>query len=179
MDKKLIHLFGASGSGTTTLGRFISEKTGFFFLDTDDYFWEKTDPPFTTKREPAERLARIRRDLSAHGNAVLSGALTGWGDVLIPLFTLAIRVEVPAELRLERLKRRERERYGSRIEAGGDMAELHGKFMEWAVAYEEGGPDIRSRRRLDEWQKQLTCPLVTVDGSLPVEKNFEIIAGLL
>ena len=127
MDKKLIHLFGASGSGTTTLGRFISEKTGFFLMDTDDYFWEKTDPPFTTKREVSERIARMRRDIAGHGNAVLSGALTGWGDELIPFFTLAIRVEVPAELRLERLRRRERERYGSRIEAGGDMFE----YRQW------------------------------------------------
>ncbi len=32
----VIHIFGASGSGTSTLGRFICEKTGFFFMDTDD-----------------------------------------------------------------------------------------------------------------------------------------------
>lgn len=36
--KKIIHLFGASGSGTSTLGKYIREKLGYFFMDTDDYF---------------------------------------------------------------------------------------------------------------------------------------------
>ena len=27
----------------------ISVKTRVFFMDTDDYFWEQTDPPYTKK----------------------------------------------------------------------------------------------------------------------------------
>lgn len=34
MAKNLIHIFGASGSGTTTLAEKISRELGFFHLDT-------------------------------------------------------------------------------------------------------------------------------------------------
>ena len=40
--KNVIHIFGASGSGTTTLGKKISEELGYSFMDTDDYFSYRT-----------------------------------------------------------------------------------------------------------------------------------------
>lgn len=36
MYKSVIHIYGASGSGTSTLGRFISDQLGYTFMDTDD-----------------------------------------------------------------------------------------------------------------------------------------------
>ena len=42
--KNVIHIYGASGSGITTLGRKISEELGYKFMDTDDYFWLPTNP---------------------------------------------------------------------------------------------------------------------------------------
>lgn len=36
--------------------------------------------------------------------------------------------------RIERLKKRERENFGSRIDFGGDMYEIHQKFIEWALS---------------------------------------------
>lgn len=47
--KNVIHIYGASGSGTSTLGRKISEELGYKFMDTDDYFWLPTNPKYTTK----------------------------------------------------------------------------------------------------------------------------------
>ena len=168
MGRNVIHLFGPSGSGTSALGRFIAERT-------DDYFWEPTDPPFTAKRERSERLRLIRKDIETHEHAVLSGSLVDWGDELIPLFTLAIRVETDTATRLARLKAREYARFGSRIEPGGDMYEKHRAFLTWAASYDEGGIDMRSKAKHDEWQKLLPCPLVCVDGALPIETNWEII----
>jgi len=43
MYKSVIHIYGASGSGTSTLGIFISEQLGYTFMDTDDYFWIPTN----------------------------------------------------------------------------------------------------------------------------------------
>lgn len=36
--RNVIHIFGASGSGTTTLGKRIADELGFKLMDTDDYF---------------------------------------------------------------------------------------------------------------------------------------------
>ncbi len=179
LEKNVVHLFGASGSGTSTLGRAISEKTGWFFMDTDDYFWAPADPPFTVRRAAPERLKLMRGDIERHGHAVIAGSLADWGDELIPLFTLAVRVETAAAIRIRRLEKRERERFGSRIDRGGDMYDIHRAFMEWAAAYDGGGPEMRSRAKHDAWQKLLRCPVIPVDGGLPVEVNFGILQRYL
>ena len=56
MDRQVVHIYGASGSGTSTIGKFISNKLGYFFMDTDDYFWESTNPPYTIKRNVSDRI---------------------------------------------------------------------------------------------------------------------------
>ena len=173
--KQVIHIYGASGSGTSTLGKYISEQLGYFLIDTDDYFWEPTNPPYTTKRCSSSRIELIRKDIERHDNVVISGSLVGWGDELITLFTLAIRIETAADIRLQRLKIREREKFGSRIDIGGDMYDNHMKFINWAASYDDGGMDMRSKRKHDHWEKQLSCPLILVDGSVPVRENFELI----
>ena len=150
--KNVIHIYGASGSGTSTLGRKLSEELGYKFMDTDDYFWLPTDPMFTQKRPVQERLALMRRDIECAENAVLSGSLTDWGDELIPYFTLAVRIEMAQELRIGRLKQRERQRFGTRLDPGGDMHQAHLQFIEWAKRYDTAGLDQRSKARHDNRQ---------------------------
>ena len=104
--KNVIHIFGPSGSGTTTLGEKICQELGYVLMDTDDYFWMPTDPKFTAKRPAAGRICLMRRDMEKSQNVVISGSLTDWGDVLIPSFTLAIRIEMEQSLRLERIRQR-------------------------------------------------------------------------
>ena len=169
----IIHIFGASGSGTTTLAREISDRLGYFHMDTDDYFWLPTDPMFTTKREKSERLALMKKDIEALEKIVISGSLCDWGDALIPYFDLAIRVITDTETRLERLKAREYRRFGERIRAGGDMYEEHIKFLKWASEYDTGDITMRSKAKHDEWQKLLSCPVITTDGTAPIETILE------
>ena len=91
--KHVIHIFGASGSGTTTLGRALAADMGLVHMDTDDYYWLPTDPKFTTKRPIEERLRLMNADIdAAQRGVVISGSLTGWGDALIPRFTCVIRL---------------------------------------------------------------------------------------
>lgn len=175
MAKNVIHIFGASGSGTSTLGKKISKLWGYAWLDTDDYFWEPTDPPFTTKREKSERVRLIKKDIEKHENVVLTGSLSGWGDELISFFTVVVRVVTDKEVRLERLKKREYEKFGERIAPGGDMYKNHLEFLEWAGKYDTGSVDMRSKAMHDEWQKLLMCPLVVVDGAEDLGKNCELI----
>lgn len=37
--KKHIHIFGASGSGTTTISQKVCGHTGYSHFDSDSYFW--------------------------------------------------------------------------------------------------------------------------------------------
>lgn len=102
--KHIVHIYGPCGSGTSTLGREIGRRLRFRFLDTDDFFWMPTAPPYTQKRPLEERLALLEEELDKPGDVVLSGALIPWGNPLIPRFTLVVRLEAETQLRLERLK---------------------------------------------------------------------------
>lgn len=173
--KHVIHIFGASGSGTSTLGRAICHEMGYTFMDTDDYFWLPTDPKYTVKRPVQERLDRIRADIFHADNVVLSGSLSGWGDPLIPLFTLAIRLETDTDIRVERLRCRERKAFGDRIDAGGDMHQAHEAFIAWAKQYDNGDMNMRSKAMHDAWQTQLQCPLLRLNGGDSISGNVEAV----
>jgi adenylate kinase family enzyme len=105
-----IHIFGASGSGTTSLASALAVTHGHRHLDTDDFYWLPTDPPYRQPRPPEVRLELLRRALTESGSWVLSGSLCGWGDPLIPEFELVIFLVVPTQVRLTRLRAREVER---------------------------------------------------------------------
>ena len=170
--KNVIHIFGASGSGTTTLGKKICKELGYKLMDTDDYFWMPTEPKFALKRPREERIEMMIRDINDFESVVISGSLVDWGDVLIPKFTLAIRIEIEPTIRIARLVQRERVRYGARIEPGGDLHEQHLEFIEWAKSYDTGGMNMRSKVKHDDWQSLLSCKLLHLDGADTVEDNF-------
>lgn len=173
--KNIIHIYGASGSGTSTLGRKISEELGYKFMDTDDYFWLPTDPQYTTKRNKEERLALMKKDIAENKNVVISGSLVDWGDELIPMFTLVVRIVTDTEIRIERLKNREKQKFGNRIMPGGDMYTNHMEFIEWARDYDTGSVDMRSKAKHDEWEKLLRCKQIVLDGAGDLEENFKAI----
>ncbi|CCX37160.1 shikimate kinase [Clostridium sp. CAG:1013] len=179
MKKQVVHIFGASGSGTSTLGREICRKLGFRFLDTDDFYWMPTDPKFTQKRPPEQRVELMREEILKPGSAVVSGSLVDWGDPLIPLFTLAVRLQADTQLRIQRLKQRERQEFGSRIDPGGDMYQDHLAFLEYAQGYDAGGMDMRSKAKHDAWQQLLLCPLLVLDGGGDLEENFAAVKTAL
>lgn len=173
--KQIIHIYGASGSGTTTLGKKICSELGYQFMDTDDYYWMPTNPPYTVSRDKSERIRLMLEKINSADNVVISGSLVDWGDELIPLFTLAIRLETDTETRIERLRKREYEEFGARIAPGGDMYEPHKEFIEWAKKYDSGGVDMRSKAKHDVWQQLLQCRQIVLDGADNLDKNFEAV----
>jgi adenylate kinase family enzyme len=170
-----LHILGASGSGTTTLGRALAHRFQYAHFDTDDYFWLPTDPPFTHQRERTERQQLLMDDVMAHDAWVVSGSLCGWGDVAIPLFELVVFLWLPQGIRLERLRRREQTRFGKRIEPGGDMYEQSHAFLAWAASYDDGGLDIRSRRLHAQWLGTLPCPIVCIEGEYSIEEQLAVL----
>lgn len=144
-------------------------------MDTDDYFWLPTDPQYTTKRNKEERLALMKKDIAENKNVVISGSLVDWGDELIPMFTLVVRIVTDTEIRIERLKNREKQKFGNRIMPGGDMYTNHMEFIEWARDYDTGSVDMRSKAKHDEWEKLLRCKQIVLDGAGDLEENFKAI----
>lgn len=170
--RRRLHITGASGSGTTTLGQALASAFGWRHFDTDDYFWLPTDPPFQAQRPVPERQALLDADLTASDAWVLSGSIGAWGEPFIPLFDLVVFLTVPTPMRLARLAERERRRFGeAALAPGGVMHAIHAQFMAWAAGYDEGGIEMRSRQRHEAWLAALPCPVLRLEGEGSVEEQ--------
>ena len=165
-----IHIFGASGSGVTTLGIYLAKQLESKVLDTDSYYWEATDPPFTNKKNPEGRIAAIEKDIHGVENWVLSGSLCSWGEPLLHRFNLVVFLYLDSGIRMDRIIHRERERFGSRIEPSGDMRDTHTKFIDWARSYDHAKAPTRSLDLHETWMKQLSCPILRLDSSAPTSE---------
>ncbi|HEX4196047.1 MAG TPA: AAA family ATPase [Caulobacteraceae bacterium] len=167
-----IHITGASGCGVSTLGAGLATRLGCAHLDTDEFYWTPSEPPFQVSREVPERLRLLHQAFDAAPDGwVLSGSLDGWGDPLIPLFDGVVFLSAPAEVRLARLAERERRRLGPAVEAGGAMHAQHLDFLRYAGAYDTGvftsQMTGRYRARHEAWLERLPCPVLRLDGALP------------
>ena len=175
-DIRRIHIMGASGSGTSTLGEELSTVLPHVHLDSDDYFWEHK---FTVQTDVNERLSRIKRDLSANEPWILSGAVCGWGDGLRPFFDLVIFLRIPHDLRLERLRAREYARYGDEIHPGGSKYEATQTFLEWASLYDKAGVEVRSKVLHEQWMSELECPILRIEGDYTVIERVQTVLHYL
>ncbi len=173
-----VHIVGASGSGTTTLGRALATRLGCPHLDTDDFFWLPSDPPFQHVRERAERQALLGAALERSPGWVLSGSLCGWGDLFIPLFERVVFLWLAPDIRLARLRERERVRQGAAIAPGGPRHEAYERFMTWAAGYDDG-LDIpeRCRRLHEQWLPALPCPVDRFMDPGSTEDHVDAIMG--
>ncbi|CCD99948.1 AAA family ATPase [Bradyrhizobium sp. STM 3809] len=159
-----IHITGASGSGTTTLGRAVATALAIPHHDTDDYLWQPTEPPYTELRPVAERLRLMDEMFVGRAKWVLSGSLQGWGDPLIPRFDLVVFLTTAQQLRLQRLRARETTRYGDdAVAPGGARHDAMEDFIAWAAGYDEGTVS-RTLAKHQAWLEVLPCPVLRLDG---------------
>ncbi len=171
-----IIVFGASGSGTTTIGKELAKITGYKHFDLDDYYWNwDTQIPYTVPRPKIERIELLQKDISECNYFVMSGSICGWDDSFISLFDLGIFVQTPTDIRIERLINRELKEFGDRIQKGGDMYEGHIDFVKWAKSYDNASPPERCLKLHEKWSDSLNCPVLRINGIYDLSENIKFI----
>lgn len=165
-----IIIFGASGSGKTTLGKALAQALGYSFYDIDDYIWYWDTPvPYTKMYSKEEKIQRLMQAIKQQPHFVMAGSMTSFHVFFDPFFDLAIYLNAPNDLRLERLHQRELRLFGSRILPGGDMYQEHLRFLDNASRYEyDGSPNYIDH---DQWANSLVCPVLRLNGADHIEKN--------
>lgn len=175
-----IHILGASGSGTTTLGAALAGRLALPRFDTDDFFWQRTDPPYQHARGREERQRLLGEALVEHPGWVLSGSLCGWGDFLIPQMDLVVFLWIPADIRMQRLREREYARYGKEIDDPAHPSyQTHVAFLDWAAQYDTGGPDMRSLAMHREWLRKLPGQVVQIEEAVSVAESVSWVLAAL
>lgn len=169
MKNRRIHITGASGAGTTTLGRLLANALSVPHHDTDDYFWLPTALPYTHIREPAERLRLMQALFLPRTQWVLSGSLQGWGDPVATHFDLVVFLYTEKAVRLQRLRARESARYGAdAVVSGGWRHKETEDFIAWASRYDDGDSVSRTFDQHQVWLASLPCPVLRLDGARPL-----------
>ena len=135
---------GGPGAGCTSTAELIGAEFGVPVFDSDAFFHKPTDPPFQEPYSADERRQRLVSALGTTSDWILSGSIATWG-VDLPAVPFGVFLDPPKEERMRRLGVRERERFGSRIDVGGDLHLENKDFMEWASGYEEGSGRGRNR----------------------------------
>jgi hypothetical protein len=157
-----LHITGASGSGTSTLGRALAAQRGAAFIETDDIHWEPSDPPFQIIRPAQERQALLLEAFARHPDCVVSGSLNAWGAQVEDAFDGIVFLYVDTALRVQRLRAREQALYGHVIE----------EFIEWAAQYDTGPPRGRSLARQRAWLAARRCPVLCLEGDLSTAQRL-------
>ncbi len=168
-----IHLLGASGTGVTTLGEYVSKTLGYPYFDSDRYYWELSDPPFTIRRNPEERDHLIRVDLSGHTDWIFGGSVINWGEKWPAEFDLVVFLWLPSAIRIERLRKREAERYGAVIFSDPVRNQQYREFIQWASGYDTNTARGRTIAAHQQWLEKLSCPVLRLEGDLSVAQRTE------
>jgi adenylate kinase family enzyme len=176
MSKGII-ILGASGSGKTALGRELARQLNCQHFDCDDYLlrWD-TEIPFTQYNTKENRIKRMTNDLSRCTHFVLSGQMWSIRKAFESWFDLGVLLTVPTEIRVERIYRRELERWGDRVRPGGDMYENSQSHLFLAREYDMGEPPVVCIKRDEQWITELPCLVLCADGTKAIAENAMWIA---
>ena len=160
---------GMNGSGKSTLGRALAESLGWRFIDNEDLYFPKDDPDYLFARqrtqEEVERL--LLEEVQRDDRFVFAAVKGNYGDAVLPYYRAAVMVEVPRELRLQRVQQRSLDKFGDRAKHGGDLYEREKWFFDHISARPE---DYAAR-----WLETVEIPVLRVDGTRPVGENIAVI----
>ena len=170
-----ILIFGSAGAGKCTLGDAVARELGFAHINTDDLFWRTgMKYPYTLMLPREDRKIKLVDAIWTQKNFVLSGNLDTISEHFEPMFDLVVYLTTNTHIRLERLQKREYEKFGDRILEGGDLYPMHKRFLDMAARYDSNGmPNADAHA---EWAKTLACPVLRLSGDMEPEVNAKLIA---
>ena len=161
-----ILICGLNGSGKSTLGKLLADRLGYEFIDNEDLYFPKTDEnyAFSAPRSTEEAIRILETRIDGNSRFVFAAVKGDYGDRLIASLDRIVLVEVPKEIRSRRVRERSFRKFGERILPGGD---LHDREEAW-FALTDGRPEDYT----EKWLETVRCPVIRIDGTLPVEENL-------
>ena len=172
MGHKLL-ICGGNGAGKSNLGRLLAQKTGWPFFDVEDYYFHCKDGDYAygqaRMREEVETL--LLADLKTHDHMIFAAVKGDFALEAMALFTEAVVLYAPKELRLRRVKERSWQRFGQRMLPGGDLHDQEQRFFDMVHG--------RSDQAVEDALAQLTVPILRLDATQNVEQSVESVMCLL
>ncbi|MBP3572695.1 MAG: AAA family ATPase [Clostridia bacterium] len=167
----VILVCGMNGAGKSTLAKALAQKLNCRFIDIEDiYFSSQDNPdyPYEKSRPYEEVVSLLTNIVNSENDFVLASVRGSFGDDFISRLKCVISIEVPKEIRLKRVYDRSYIRFGEKSCKGGDYYEQVKSFHNFCSS--------RDENLVNDWLSTIRCPIVRVDGTLPISENVNLIA---
>lgn len=163
-------------AGKSTLGKALAKELNFHFINNEDSYFPKTDPhyAYASPRTLEEVEKFLFSEIKAHENFVFASVKGDYGENIYPLLQFlqyAVLIDVPKDIRMQRVRNRSFQKFGSRMLPGGDLFEQEERFFDFV--------ESRAENTAEEWIKLLRCPVIRIDGTKPIGENVAIIVELI
>ncbi len=164
---------GLNGVGKSTLAQALAAELDWCFVDAEDlYFPEKDEvSPYAQPCTFEQVQARLKEVMAENDRVVLASVKGNYGQELIGRFSHVVYITVPQEIRKRRLKERSYRKFGSHMRPGEDLYEQEKAFLDFAMA--------RDEQTVENWLTTLSCPVIRIDGTLPIQSNVELLCAEL
>ncbi len=164
-----IQICGLNGCGKSTLGKALAEKIDFHFIDVENLYFSRTNEtePYTNPKSRKDVESLLIDEVSKHPDFVFSAVKGDYGKDIIPLYDYVIVIEVPKEIRSKRVRHRSFEKFGNKMLPGGDLYNQEKTFLQMV--------DSRQDDFVSDWLQKVSCPIIKVDGTKPIEDNVQYI----
>lgn len=168
-----ILICGLNGSGKSTLGKALAERLQFHFIDNEDLYFPKTDSRYlyASPRTREEVTELLFHEINLYENFVFASVKGDYGESFYPFLQYAILLNVPKLTRLQRVRDRSFQKFGVRALPGGDLYEREKSFFDLVCS--------RGESTVEDWVKELACPILRMDGTRPIEENLDNILTAL
>lgn len=164
-----IQICGLNGCGKSTLGKALAERMGFHFIDNEHLYFSRThtDEPYINPRPRAEVIRILMEEVRRHPDFVFSAVKGDYGEEIIPLYSYVVVIEVPKDIRLQRVRNRSFQKFGYRMLEGGDLHSQEEAFFKLV--------ESRQDEDIENWLQKVSCPIIRVNGTKPIADNVEYI----
>ncbi len=172
--KNVILVCGLNGVGKSTFAKAFAKELGYCFVDIEDVYFSKQDNPNYPyeKSRSYDEVVSILNDVAGKEENIVLASVTGhFGDAFISRIRCAIYIEVPRAIRLQRVRDRSYKRLGEKSCAGGEFYEQIKSFQTFC--------ESRDEQLVKNWLCNISCPVIQVDGTLPIDVNVTMIANKL
>ena len=164
-----ILICGLNGAGKSTLGTALAEKLGYYFIDGEDLYFPKQNDGYNFSSQRTDREAKeiLFNKIEKHNDFVLASVKGNYGEDFYPFIKYAVLLDVPKDVRLQRVKNRSFQKFGNRILPNGDLYEQEEAFFEFVKS--------RNENTVEEWIKTLECSVIKLDGTKAIDENVNTI----
>lgn len=168
-----ILICGLNGTGKSTLGRALADRIGYGFIDNEDLYFPKTDPTyaFSCPRSRKEVIRLLEDRISDDSRFIFAAVKGDYGDKFVASLEYIVLIEAPKRIRSQRVRDRSYQKFGERMLPGGDLYEKESRWFSLT--------DSREDSYVTDWLKEVDCPVILIDGTMPAEKNVDHIVSVM